>query len=66
MQVFGRKAPENGAEGAVLEKFNDFSEKLFLKNAINLKLGYMELIFFVQSPEKLSLKTAIKCEKGGI
>ena len=25
LQVFGREAPENGAEGAVLENFSDFS-----------------------------------------
>ena len=28
------QVPKNGAEGAVLENFNAFSEKLFLKNAI--------------------------------
>ena len=33
-KVFGREAPENGAEGAVLENFSDFSENLFLKNEI--------------------------------
>ena len=33
-KIFGREAPENGAEGAVLENFCDFSKKLSLKNAI--------------------------------
>ena len=33
LQDFRRKAPENGAEGAVIEIFIDFSEKLSLKNA---------------------------------
>ena len=36
-KMFGREAPENGAEGAVLENFRDFSEKLFLKNEIKSK-----------------------------
>ena len=35
LQDFRREAPENGAEGAVLENFCDFSKKLSLKNAIN-------------------------------
>ena len=30
-QGFGREAPENGAEGAVLENFRDFSENCHLK-----------------------------------
>ena len=34
MQDFRREAPENGAEGVVLEYFCDFSENLFLKNEI--------------------------------
>ena len=34
LQDFRREAPENGAEGAVLENFCDFSKKLSLKNAI--------------------------------
>ena len=34
LQVFECEAPENGAEGAVLENFYDFSKKLSLKNAI--------------------------------
>ena len=29
-KIFGGKAPENGAEGAVLENFRDFSENCFL------------------------------------
>ena len=33
-RIFGREMPENGAEGAVLENFCDFSKKLSLKNAI--------------------------------
>ena len=33
-QAFGREAPKFGAEGVVLENFNDFSENLFLKNEI--------------------------------
>ena len=37
LQDFRREAPENGAEGAVLENFFDFSEKLSLKNAIKIK-----------------------------
>ena len=37
LQVFQREAPENGADGAVLEFFFDFSEKLSLKNAIKIK-----------------------------
>ena len=36
-KIFGREAPENGAEGAVLENFSDFSENLFLKNEIKSK-----------------------------
>ena len=36
-QDFRFEAPENGAEGAVLEIFFDFSEKLSLKNAIKIK-----------------------------
>ena len=32
LQDFRREAPEIGAEGAVLENFCDFSEKLLLKN----------------------------------
>ena len=34
LQDFWREALENGAEGAVLENFCDFSKKLSLKNAI--------------------------------
>ena len=34
LEGFGREAPENDAEGAVLENSSDFSEKLFLKSAI--------------------------------
>ena len=30
-KIFGREAPENGAEGAVLENFRDFSENCHLK-----------------------------------
>ena len=30
-KIFGREAPKNGAEGAVLENFRDFSENCFLK-----------------------------------
>ena len=36
-QDFGRKMPEFGAKGAVLENFSNFLEKLFLKNAIKSK-----------------------------
>ena len=34
LQHFQREAPENSAEGAVLENFGDFSKKLSFKNAI--------------------------------
>ena len=36
-QDFGREASKFGAEGAFLENFSDFLERLFLKNAINSK-----------------------------
>ena len=34
MQAFGRELPENAAKDAVLESFSNFSEKLYLINAI--------------------------------
>ena len=50
LQVFGREAPENGAEGAVLENFYDFSKKLSLKNAIKSEnLGVWGWKFFQKS-----------------
>ena len=33
-KIFGHKEPENSAEGAILESFCIFPEKLFLKNRI--------------------------------
>ena len=52
LQIFGREAPENGAEGAVLENFSDFSEKLFLRNAIKLKISIYGVKFFLFSFRK--------------
>ena len=36
-KILGAKRPKFGAEGAILENFSDFLEKLFLENAIKSK-----------------------------
>ena len=64
---FGREAPKFGAEGAVLESFSEFSEKLCLKNAVESTncgiMGLEKFLFFFS--KKLLLKTAIRCMKLG-
>ena len=65
-KIFGREAPENGAEGAVLENFSNFFEKLFLTNDIkseNLDTLGLEKYFAIL--KKMMLKTSIKCENIG-
>ena len=59
-KVFGLERHENGAEGADLENFSDFSEKLLLANAIKSKnLGiYGYEIFSCFFFEKFFFKTA--------
>ena len=37
-KISGTECPKFGAEGALLEHFSNFSEKLFLKNAIKSKI----------------------------
>ena len=46
----GAKRPKFGVEDGVLEHFSDFLEKLFLKNAIEIKnfviLGFEKIFLF--------------------